>query len=376
MILPQLKPGRSVVRIAALLAAFNSFVFAAGEPAADGFPFSYLVFSILLLAAGAGAIYYLRYIRPTAQVGSDRPKAPVNTEMRQTNKAAREANREKRVEPPSKREVAESAAVPNANFSRLYSESVDISDLPVYGFKGVEPPPPVEELEESSDPDLLDAIDQLADDAETDPEIRLLALKIVARFRARNAVEILGEIAQFDLSSMLRSKAVSILADFDHPSVFPPIVIACADTTKEVRSAAARALVRLSFDRAESWARIALSNDEYLCRQVARAAVEAGLAEKSFDRLAMRDPKAAYEAFALAFLLLRAGEIRPIFKAIREHRDMKTRLALIHTIKVANVAEVIPELCEFIAAEPMSSQLADRARDALLNINNAPASRN
>jgi len=368
MYFPNVKSGWSIVRAAFFLSLLHSNIFAAGDPAAEVFSFSTILLIALLIAAGGGAFYYIRYIRPSNSITQEKPANLAANEKR-------EQTRERRAETPSRRKNSETLAVSTANTSKVYDEDAEISDLPISRFTGLEPPTPFEELEESTDPDLLDAIEQLADEVETDPEVRLLALKILARFRTRISVETLAEIARFDLSSTLRSKAVGILADFDHPSVFAPIVMACADPTKEVRSAAARALVRLSFDRGEAWARVALSEDAYLTRQVARAAVEAGLAEKSFDRLTMRDPRAVYEAFALTYLLIKAGETQPIFDAIRNHRDMKIRLALIHTIKVANVAEVIPQLCEFIAAEPMASRLADRARDALLNINNVPVNR-
>jgi hypothetical protein len=109
-----------------------------------------------------------------------------------------------------------------------------------------------------------------------------------------------------------------------------------------------------------------------MSRQVARAAVEAGLVERSFERLTLKDERAVYEAFALVYLLIRTGETEKIFQAIREHRDTKTRLALLHILKVANVAEVIPHLTALIAAEPISSIVADKAREALLSITAMP----
>jgi hypothetical protein len=163
-----------------------------------------------------------------------------------------------------------------------------------------------------------------------------------------------------------------MLADFDHQSVFETIVLSCADPSREVRAAGARALVKVTFDRGDEWARFALGDDKYLRRQVARAAVEAGLAERSFDRLTLRDERSVYEAFALVYLMVKADETEKIFDAIAGHRDTKTRIALLHILKVANVAEVIPPLSALIAAEPMSSVVADKAREVLLAINALP----
>ncbi|MEO6051318.1 MAG: hypothetical protein ABIP78_08305 [Pyrinomonadaceae bacterium] len=71
-------------------------------------------------------------------------------------------------------------------------------------------------------------------------------------FRTRNSVEALSQIALYDLSSNLRSKAVATLTDFDHESVFEAILLACADPTREVRAASARGVFRLNFDRADA----------------------------------------------------------------------------------------------------------------------------
>ena len=66
-----------------------------------------------------------------------------------------------------------------------------------------------------SDDALMSAVEQTQDEYEEDEEIRDLAVRILAAFKTRNSVEALSQVALYDLSSNLRSKAVSILADFD-----------------------------------------------------------------------------------------------------------------------------------------------------------------
>ena len=90
--------------------------------------------------------------------------------------------------------------------------------------------------------------------------------------------------------------------------------MACADPTREVRAAAARGLFRLNFDRADAWKRIIETRDEFRMSHAARAATEAGIVAKSFDRLIHEDLKVAYEAFALVTLLIRSGETREYLK--------------------------------------------------------------
>lgn len=329
----------------------------------------------LALFVGIGIVFLMRYL--SARSGKSGGLGLTEDDSSQTpaeNTARPEANpsRKRATAPPNKSDLARAASSENANFSRNYAQSLEISHLPIGQIQRVEPPLPMDELPDSDDDGLLAAIDELQDDSDADSEFRTIALRVLAGFKTRNSVEALAQIALYDLSGTLRAKAVSMLADFDHESVFETIVLACADPSREVRAAGAKALVKVSFDRANEWARFAFSSDLYLSRQIARAAVEAGIAERSFDRLVLRDEKAAYEALALVFLLVKAGETDKIFEAIKNHRDIKTRIALLHTLKIANVAEVIPQLSSFIAAEPMSSGVADKAREVLLGINALP----
>jgi HEAT repeat protein len=254
----------------------------------------------------------------------------------------------------------------------MVEERVDIRDLPISRISSIDLPRAIDPLCDSKDDGLLAAIDEVQDDSDADSEFRSIALRVLAGFKSQNSIEALSQIALYDLSTTLRAQAVGMLSDFDHESVFEAIVLACADPSREVRAAGARALVKVTFDRGQEWARFALAKDQFGARQVARAAVEAGLVERSFDRLVLKDEKAVYEAFALVYLLVKTGETDKVFEAIRDHRDTKIRLALLHILQAANVAEVIPQLSAFIAAEPMSSVVADKARETLLGITAMP----
>ena len=330
------------------------------------------IIAAVVAVVGVGALVFLRMKKSgTAKTEKTVDGGKATESKGPAKDFRREVVFESKSEPLSKRDLARSAST-TSNFSKKYSQSVDISHLPIATIETLAEPVPFEELEYSDDDGLIAAIEELQDDAETDADIRMIALRVLASFKAQNAVEALTQVALYDLSGSFRSKAVSMLADLDHPSVFEPIVLACADPSREVRAAGARALVKVTFDRAEEWARFASYEDMYLSRQIAKAAVEAGIAERSFDRLILQDEKAAYEAFALVYMLIRTGETERVFDAVRNHRDGKTRMALLHAIKVANVAEVIPGLSSFIADEPISSPIADKAREVLLGINSMP----
>ena len=205
--------------------------------------------------------------------------------------------------------------------------------LPINSFNGLRPAKHFESLPESNAKTLLAAIKQTAEEAEKDPAVREVAINVLAAFKTCNSVDALSQIALYDLSSSLRAKSVSALAEFDHESVFETILQACADPTREVRAAAARGLFRLNFDRAGAWRRIIETQDEFRMSQAVRAAIESNIVAKSLDRLVHEDLKIAYEAFTLVALMIKSGEDTVIFEAIRDHKDERVKFALLHVIK-------------------------------------------
>jgi hypothetical protein len=221
--------------------------------------------------------------------------------------------------------------------TKLFQERMrrlQYAQLPINSFSQLAPVKRYTPLPVSEDDDLLTAIEQAHEEYEEDEAVREVALRVLAAFRMRNSVDSLSQIALYDLSSNLRSKAVAALTEFDHESVFETILLACADPTREVRATAARGLFRLSFDRAHAWKRIIQTEDGFRMSHAARAAVESGIVAKSFDRLVNEDLKIAYEAFALVSLLIKAGETDIIFTAIRRHKDERVKFALLHVLKV------------------------------------------
>jgi HEAT repeats len=238
-----------------------------------------------------------------------------------------------------------------------------VPDLPIYSFVRLERTAKYDLLPESSDEDLLCAIEQTQEEFDEDAEVRFLALKVVAAFRASNAVQAIAQMALYDLSSKLRSNAVTMLADIDHETVFEPIVNACADPTREVRAAAARGLFRLNFDRAQAWTRIIESGNEGRMRQATRAAIEGDLVERSFDRLVHKDRKVAYEAFALTSLLIKAGEAEPIYRALAVHKDEAVKLALLHVLQTINDESTFESLSNLLTNHNLTPNVAAKVNE-------------
>jgi hypothetical protein len=297
---------------------------------------------------------------------SERMSFDADEEMEWLRKNQNIVDRKRRKKPslnlPKTNEVLHQSANQSLNYSLDDLETVP---LPVFGFQEIESSKPFNSLTLSNDEALISAIEQTQDEYEEDEDVRDLAVRILAAFKHRNSVEALSQVAIYDLSSSLRSKAVSILTEFDHESVFETILLACADPTREVRAAAARGLTRLSFDRADAWARIMDTKEEGRMIHAARAAIEGGFVERSYDRLVHRDPKYAYEAFVLLSMIVKAGEHEQIFEALKNHKDKKVRSALIHILKVSKDQNALSFLYNLLEDKKLSTEFKDEIDKAI-----------
>ena len=239
------------------------------------------------------------------------------------------------------------------------------SQLPINSFSKLAPAKRYTPLSDSDDPALISAIEQANDEYEEDEAVRELALKVLAAFKNQNAVEAVSQMALYDLSSNIRSKAVAALADFDHESVFEPILLACADPTREVRAAAARGLFSLGFDRAHAWKRLIEANDVFRLTQAARAAIASDIVSRSFERLIHEDSKVAYEAFALVALLIKASETKEIFEAIEGHKDERVKFALLHVLRVQKDERTIEELTRLALSMSRKPEMLQRIKETI-----------
>ncbi|MBV9241083.1 MAG: hypothetical protein JO314_03655 [Acidobacteria bacterium] len=242
------------------------------------------------------------------------------------------------------------------------------SQLPINAFSKLAPAKRYTPLPDSNDPALLSAIEQANDEFEEDEAVRELSLKVLAAFRNHNSIEALSQMALYDLSSNLRSKAVGALADFDHESVFESILLACADPTREVRAAAARGLFSLGFDRAHAWKRLIEANDTFRLTQAARAAIASDIVSRSFERLIHEDTKVAYEAFALVSLLVKAGETTEIFEAIENHKDERVKFALLHVLKVQKDERTVEELTRLALSMSRKPEMLEKIKETIASV--------
>ncbi len=247
------------------------------------------------------------------------------------------------------------------------------AQLPINSFNELVTTRHFELLLDSDAKVLMVAIEQANEEFEKDERVREAAIKTMSAFRTSNSVEALSQVALYDLSASIRSKATTVLTDFDHETVFETILLACADPTREVRAAAARGLFRLSFDRSGAWKRIIDTGDEFRMSQAVRAAIEAGIVTKSFDRLVHEDMKIAYEAFTLVALLIKSGENNEIFKALRDHKDERVKYALLHVLKAIKDERSLAGLNDLLENGNCPAEVMNRIKDVIISLEHVAA---
>ena len=204
------------------------------------------------------------------------------------------------------------------------------------------------------DESLAEALERLAS---ADVEARTAAATSLAQYQVQRSVDALTALASQDPEASVRAAAVTSLGVIDHESVFAPVLIAFVDEAREVRAAAARALSRLNFNRADAYARLLESADVETLNRVAHACIDAGMAKQALDRLGSEDRRQAYEAFTMLSLLARAGQVEPVMEAVKDHRNEDVRLAAVKILGIYGKAEVLPNLRELAVTDGIPEQV-------------------
>ena len=227
----------------------------------------------------------------------------------------------------------------------------------------LQPATPSEELPETSDDEyFIKAMSQIESQVIGQ---RLDGIKLLAQYPIKGTVTTLAKLARIDSESSLRSAAILSLAIINHESVFPAVLIAMADESREVRAAAARSLSRLSFDRADAYIRVTQSGDAESIRNVAAACIKAGIAAQSIDRL-MNGDHQAYEAMAVVSMLVKAKSFVPLLNAIAHHPNVEARLTLVNLLALSGETEVVEQLRELI--EDSHGELAEALQNAVATL--------
>jgi HEAT repeat protein len=260
---------------------------------------------------------------------------------------------------PEVREIkfSEESKKPEGMKPKLGNFQIDPTKfLPVFLLDKLPEAKPFIPLPVSNDEGLLSAIEQINSE-EDDEEALALSIKILAAMRTRNSVDALTKVALHGRSDDLKIKAIQALASFNHESVFEPILLACADQSKRVKTYAIQALSQLNLERTDAWLRIVESDDEEKVRSIARAVIQSGFADRVFDRLINADRKSAYEAVAILALLVKGDETTIVFRHLLESTDNLVKKAILHVLKLCGNRNTLNGLYMLLEKEGLSEEL-------------------
>ncbi|HUF04194.1 MAG TPA: hypothetical protein VMM38_08460 [Aridibacter sp.] len=337
-------------------------------PAEEGGLVWYFVFAVI---AAAGAVFWMLKQRQSRVVQGIPKGNGINYEWKPEKSEEQESE-----DTAEKADNSGSKKRTRSAYPSLHG--IDIDDvkekmnrirfqrLPINRLDSLSSPRPFNALPEGDEEELLKAIEESDVEFVEDEQVREAALDALAGFRTRNSVEAIAQMATYDLSSSLRSKAVGILTDIDHESVFESVILSCADPTRGVRAAGAKALFKLSFNRTDAWLRLAECADQYRVSQAAKAAIEADFVGRSLERLVHKDIAYAGEALALLALLIKAGETDELldFLLVGEKKDVK--LALLRVFRIVGDAAAIEELRTLVVSESLTDDdILDEARSVV-----------
>jgi HEAT repeat protein len=283
------------------------------------------------------------------------------------------------------------ADVPSALLSRTLSacsvEGLDFFDamIPEAGQLGgrhdlsiveqithLEPSSSVEELPASCDDEKLAQALSLLESR--DVQERSEALKTMAQYRVQSCVQAVAHVARHDSEPNIRSMAVASLGLIDHECVFPFILIGMADATREVRASAARALNRLSFDRADAYVRVIENSDETTLNEVALACIQAGIVSQNINRLDSSDHRQAYETFSLICLLAKANMYEPILDAIADHSNLDGSLKAIHLLASTGQPGTFEQLRQLAVREGVREEVKTALLKAMYKLDQIKSS--
>jgi hypothetical protein len=239
----------------------------------------------------------------------------------------------------------------------IRENKVDVSVHPVFSITTMPSFEPYASLDSVDDPLLNIAIRNASDENQPDITVRQDAIEVLATFRTPESIEALSQIALYDISSEQRSLALTILGEFDHPSVLLPIILAMGDPTREIRAAASRALNRVTFCRSNEWLRIAQSDDQFLVNQCARAVASVGFAKHVLPRLVNSEGDSMMEALGIVALLVRGSETDDMLDLLRSGSDKLVARALLHALQLTGDVGIMKKLISLLESQEIAKNI-------------------
>jgi HEAT repeat protein len=171
-----------------------------------------------------------------------------------------------------------------------------------------------------------------------------------------------------------RAAAIIELSHADTDEAFQQICAAFDDDSKEVRSAAARALYELRDDRAESFTRALREAAPDRRRHIGSAIAASGLAGDAVSQLTGESREKTYEAFSLLFLMAKAGEVQPLVRAIEAHPNNEVRLAVVKLLALSGQKEILPAFRRLAVRGSLPTEVRSAVMEAIYQISSSQSS--
>jgi HEAT repeats len=171
-----------------------------------------------------------------------------------------------------------------------------------------------------------------------------------------------------------RAAAIIELSHADTDEAFQQICAAFDDDSKDVRSAAARALYELRDDRAESFTRALREAAPERRRHIGSAIAASGLAGDAVSQLTGESREKTYEAFSLLFLMAKAGEVQPLVRAIEAHPNSEVRLAVVKLLALSGQKEILPAFRRLAVRGSLPTEVRSAVMEAIYQISSSQSS--
>jgi HEAT repeat protein len=168
-----------------------------------------------------------------------------------------------------------------------------------------------------------------------------------------------------------RAAAIIELSHVDTDEAFQQICAAFDDESRDVRSAAARALHELRADRADSFTRALREATPERRREIGSAISTSGLAAESISQLTGESRERTYEAFSLLFLMAKAGEVQPLLRAIEGHPNNEVRLAVVKLLALSGQKEVLPAFRRLAVRGSLPTEVRSAVMEAIYQISSS-----
>jgi HEAT repeat protein len=171
-----------------------------------------------------------------------------------------------------------------------------------------------------------------------------------------------------------RAAAVEDLARLGSGDAFREISAAFDDPEQTVRDAAARSLFHLDKDRAASFTRALREAPPERRRNIGAALASSGLAAEAIGNLMGESREKTYDAFSLLFLMSKAGEVRPLIRAIEEHPNNEVRLAVVKLLALSGQQEILPAFRRLAVRGSLPMEVRSAVMEAIYQLSSQAAS--